>query len=295
MLKIRTASLEKVSQEKIQLEYELSIAKSRSVDSSAKVELSRIKNELDCSLEKIRRLEMEIDRLFKKRHDFLEEKEEDQVTKFGKTLDNLQREITRYRKERDEMREMYESANGQVSSLNKHCTHLQIMVDSLKSKIQILESKDKKLSDALAGTSYSEDAFLAELETIGSAFQSLQNHNQQLLKDISEKEGMLQAVNADKIKLEFKLSQILKDAEVSTKRAEEMEKAALSKVSTSISKEKLLQTSVLNLEKELVEKAKLIEDLKRKISEQSLISNELDRNLRHLKADLEEVQFLRRF
>ena len=287
----RSSILEKVTQEKIQLEYELSIAKSRSIDSSSKSEINRVKGDLKCSMDQIRRLESDLDRVMKKWQEHIDEKSEDQVAKLSKTLETYQKEISRYRKERDEMREMYETANNQVSSLNKHCSHLQIMVDSLKSKVQILESKERKLADAIKGTAYSEDTFLTELETIGVAFQNLQNHNQSLLKEISEKDGLLQVANADKIKLEFKMSQILKDAEVSTKKAEEIERSCHASLNNAFAKERNLLATILSLEKEILDKNKHIDDLRKKLADSGASISELERNIRHLRADLEEVCF----
>lgn len=253
-----------------------------------KTEGARYRKELEYKDDKINRLETEAERLFKRKQelsDALSSKEDESLKRIEKSYESLQKEISRYRKERDDMREMYESANSQVSSLTKNCSHLQLMIDGLKAKIAALEMK----SSHSGVPDKSEDMLLEELAAIEKAYDSLRQHNENLIKECSSKEQSINAAAAEKIRAEFKIAQALKESELELKKAQELEAFIISKNSQIQSREKSLLTQISSLEADLSDKIKVIEDLRRKQSDQLFRIQELEKEKKTLKGDLDEV------
>lgn len=269
------------------LKSQLAILKSNESHNS-KSDASRYRKELEYKDDKISRLEAEAERLFKRKQeisDLLNSKEDDNLKRIEKSFESLQKEISRYRKERDDMREMYESANSQVSSLTKNCSHLQLMIDGLKAKIAALETKFSHNSSS----ERSEDQLIEELSAIEKAYDSLRQHNEQLIKECANKEQLLNAAAAEKIRAEFKIAQALKDSELELKKAQDLENLLLSKHSQVVAREKALLSQISSLETDLTDKNKSIEDLRRRLSDHISRIQELEREKKNLKGDLEEV------
>lgn len=294
LLSLRSHELVQAQRRANELESQIDLLRSRS-EAGDKNESSKLKKELEFRDHRIYKLEGDLDRLDARRREFLnlfEQREEDHVKKMERHLESLQKEVSRYRRERDDMREMYENANSQVSSLNKNCSHLQIMIDSLKSRIQLLENKRGKIDEALAQGLLKDDALLNELETIERAFQSLQEQNENLIKESSAKDTQLGTALAEKMKLEFKLSQALKEVEVASKNAAELDSLAIAKVNQCASREKVLLTNMANIEKDYTERGRQLEEYRKRISETTTVTEEQERTIRKLKGDLEEPIFV---
>lgn len=291
VLRQRTEELSRIQNDLISLRAQCSSLKAHDQHSGFRADMSKLRKELDYKDDKINRLELENDRLYKRKQELslvYVAKEEESFKRIDDFLDGLQKEIGRYRKERDDMREMYESANAQVSSLTKNCSHLQIMIDGLKAKIQMLESRLGVINSG----KFSDESLLEELSSIEKAYESLREHNELLIKECSQKESALSASIADKIKAEFKIAQTLKDTEIQTKKAGEMESLCISKFTQFQSREKTILGQISTLETDLADKSKHIEDLKKKITELNCAVSELERDKRSLKGDLEEPIFI---
>jgi chromosome segregation ATPase len=276
------------------LKAQVAILKSNDIYSS-KSDVTRYRKELEYKDDKIARLENESERLFKRKQELSEafvSKDDDALKKIERTYESLQKEISRYRKERDDMREMYESANAQVSSLTKNCSHLQLMIDGLKAKISSLELK---FTQDPSSSAKSEDLLLEELSSIEKAYDLLRQHNEQLIKECSLKETSLNSVSSDKIRAEFRVAQALKDSELELKKAQDLEAYILSKHSQMQAREKTLLSQNSLLESEVSERNKSLEDLRRRISEYIFKIQELEKEKKILKGDLEEVHILSYF
>jgi chromosome segregation ATPase len=215
-------------------------------------------------------------------------KDDEVFKKVQKSLETHVREIGRYRKERDEMREMYESANSQVSSITKTCSHLQLMIDGLKAKIQSLESYR-----SLESSNHVTDAsLLEELTSIEKAYDSLREHNETLIRECTQKETALGAAAADKIKADFKMAQALKEAEIQMKKADEMEILCLNKLGQVQARERTLLNQNASLETESMEKSKAIDESRKRLNDLTHAFSELEKEKRSLAGDLEEVPSL---
>lgn len=250
-------------------------------------EHSKLLRELDYRDDKLKRLELEADRLFKRKQelaDLLNSKEDESLKKIEKSYDSYQKEIARYRKERDEMREMYEVANSQVSSLTKNSSHLQLIIDGLKAKISMLESKADAKKPLI-----SDDSLLEELSTIEIAYDALREQHEKLVKECLEKESVLSSTVAEKMRCEFKMAQVLKSSEVESKKSADLEMVYSSKMSSIQSRERSLLDQIKSLEGDVMDKKQVIEDLKRKLLDCDTKYSELDKSHRTLLKEFEMV------
>lgn len=287
LLKQRTNEISALVDEITSLKAQIAILKSNDLRNS-KSEVARFRKDLEYKDDKISRLENEIQRLYKKKQELSDAfavADDEAIKKIEKSYESLQKEISRYRKERDDMREMYESANSQVSSLTKNCSHLQLMIDGLKSKIAALEAK----SNQNISQERSEELLLEELTAIEKAYDSLRQHNEQLIKECASKEQLLNSAAAEKIRAEFKIAQALKDSEIEFKKAQDLESYILAKHLQVQSRERSLLTQINVLESELSEKSRNLEDIRNRCSDLSSRLQELEKEKKILKADLEEV------
>lgn len=100
--------------------------------------------------------------------------------------DGLENDAVRLRKDRDQMRTLYETCNMQVSSLSKQVTNLEAVNDQLSRK---LEASSEKLKSLVM--EHQEAPLLAEIEAISEAFDELQRQNCSLLKQLSDKDELI--------------------------------------------------------------------------------------------------------
>lgn len=296
LLSKRSHEVEQLQRDLLSCQSELSIMKKQD-QFVPRVDLIKLRRELDSRDERYARLEGDYERLYKRKHDIGElfvHKEEESLKKLTNHLDSIQKEITRYRKERDDMREMYESANAQVASLSKSCTHLQLMIDSLKSKVQSMHGQGEQMTTTTTTTTSldTDNALLEELSSIEKAYDALLEQNQRLIKECSEKDNAFSGLSGEKMKLEFKSSQALKDAEIRCKNADELEVQCISKYQQFLQREKALIFNNNALEKELSEKNRMADDFKKKVFELNSHVSDVEKNLRHVKGEMEEVNFL---
>lgn len=111
-----------------------------------------------------------------------------------KFADDMEAECVRLRKDRDQMRELYESVNMQASSFGRQNSQLQALNEQLSKK---LELTDEKLKGIINSAGDSEAAILSEIESIGEAFEVLQKQNNLLIRQISEKEDLITKISAE--------------------------------------------------------------------------------------------------
>lgn len=71
-----------------------------------------------------------------------------------------------------------------------------------------------------------EQLYVEELENMGKAFEQIQIEVENLIKTVEEKEQHISKLMGDKLKAEFSLSQIQKEAESSFERSQKIEEMA---------------------------------------------------------------------
>lgn len=87
--------------------------------------------------------------------------------------------------------------------------------------------------------------YIEELENLGKAFEQLQSENANLVKKIAERDDQISKLLGDKLKAEFSLSQIQKEAEFSLERAHKIEEIAKQRVAEAELREDTLRRQVV--------------------------------------------------
>lgn len=95
---------------------------------------SRLKADLENRKHDLESLERHVGESNSKRSALIQKLENDLAQKrfaIKDMVESLQKEISRLRRDRDQMRELYEATNMQVASLSKQNTHLQTLIGQL--------------------------------------------------------------------------------------------------------------------------------------------------------------------
>ena len=87
--------------------------------------------------------------------------------------------------------------------------------------------------------------YVEELENLGKAFEQLQAENSILVNKISDKDNEISKLLGDKLKAEFSLSQIQKEADFSLEKAQKIEEIAKHRISEMESREDSLRRQVV--------------------------------------------------
>jgi len=106
-------------------------------------------------------------------------------------------DVNRMRKDRDHMRELYEAANMQAASLNKQNAHLLVLTEQLSSRLSLNDTKLREIIEECNETGKAEAMILAEIESIGEAFDNVQKQNAELIKLAAEKDQVLGKITSE--------------------------------------------------------------------------------------------------
>lgn len=197
----------------------------------------------------------------------------------NKAFDSIQAEASRMRRERDNMRELYEHANSQVLAASKTMSHFQAIIVKLQSKCDTYDAQadrlarilnklgelsssgdDKDLQDTIRSLKDNENELYQELETIGRSFDDLANQNQLLSKQLAERDEALSKLMSEKLRAEFSSVQARKDAEIAMQKAQAVEVSSIERIANAESLEAHLRKDITEIENRFL--TKQVEDEK---------------------------------
>lgn len=173
------------------------------------------------------------------------------------TLDTLEGDVRRLRKERDDIRSLYEQRNAELMRI---CTgetapneELVALMQQVLEKVTDTSSKvssqlsqnfqvsdDSKIADiykTIAHLKDNEKAILGELEILAQAFDDSENKVRSLQKQLSDSQVLISKLQNDKLKAEFSSNQAKKEAETALHKAQDLERLALSRLETAENQE----------------------------------------------------------
>lgn len=171
----------------------------------------------------------------------------DEKTDLKSSLECFDNDLSRLRKDRDQMRELYEKVNYQLIASNKSLTQMSSLIASLEKRNTILEieiKKSRKMIDDASANQVETNELFSELDSLGKAFDELQAQNVILINQTQEKDDMNAKMLAEKLKSEFAIIQIKKDLEFSLKKATILEKVSLERMDSA---EKLEQKLIMQI------------------------------------------------
>lgn len=215
----------------------------------------------------------------------------DKRSTFKTFIDNLEAECTRLRKERDNMRELYEQANHQVLAANKLNSSMQQMMASLEARVKVFDeyagrgeklfaliqevgsslgdSRFEELSQIVAQLKLEEKMIYSELETVAKSYDEIQQQNSVLIRQLAEKDDAYGRLLAEKLKVEFSSTQVKRDADVVLQKGTLLERESLERQEASEIRDKQVQeqlsTSMSRMSKSLFD----CERLKRQVADLS--------------------------
>lgn len=184
-------------------------------------------------------------------------------------------EVDRMRKDRDQMREYYESTNMQVAALQRQNAQLQDLNMQLSSKLELTDEKMRKIIQESQDAGSAEAAIMAEIEVIGEAFDSLQKQNTALLQQLSEREQIITKVTAERLKSEFALTQVQREADLVKQKALKIEMDALKAAEHAETDSRRLRIANEQLERTTAEQLVELESLRWRLSETARQLSEL--------------------
>lgn len=91
-----------------------------------------------------------------------------------------------------------------------------------------------------------EQLYIEELENLGKAFEQLQIENADLIKKVADRDDQISKLLGEKLKAEFSLIQVQKEAESSLERANKIEEIAKHRIAEIESREDSLRRQVVN-------------------------------------------------
>ena len=181
----------------------------------------------------------------------------DRRSALKKFIDGLEAETGRMRKDRDNMRELYEHANAQVASANRNIINLQALLSKFEEKTKIGGQQNTRLQDiinclhsikedpqgdlakVLEMIQDNESHLYQELEELlAVCMKNLEMQNKAFLQQISEKEESIGKVLREKLRAEFSLVQVKKDTELEAKKAAELERLSLERLEAAEARER---------------------------------------------------------
>ena len=110
-----------------------------------------------------------------------------------------------------------------------------------------MNSEPSELSKAIETFRADEQMYIEELENLGKAFEQLQEENVNLVKKLGEKEDQISKLMGDKLKAEFSLSQIQKEADSGLERAQKIEEIARHRIAEIEAREDSLRRQVVRI------------------------------------------------
>lgn len=173
------------------------------------------------------------------------------------TLDTLEGDVRRLRKERDDIRSLYEQRNADLMRIcigeNVSNDELMALMQQVVEKVTETSSKvssqlsqnfqvsdDSKIADiykTIAHLKDNEKAILGELEILAQAFDDSEKKVRSLQKQLSDSQVLISKLQNDKLKAEFSSNQAKKEAETALHKAQDLERLALSRLETAENQE----------------------------------------------------------
>jgi E3 ubiquitin-protein ligase BRE1 len=206
-----------------------------------------------------------------------------------KFIDGVESDASRIRKERDQMRELYEQVNGQVAAANRQNSNLQLLLTKSDERLRICEKQEARnskifqllqsiseasrdgqvaaMSQTIEQLKNDEQVLYSELEVIGKAFEDLKEQNSLLIKQIAEKEEGSAKLLGEKLKAEFALVQAKKDTEISLQKALALERASLERLEAAEARERQARSRIIDAETRLGQNAVDLEKLQSRTAE----------------------------
>jgi len=108
-----------------------------------------------------------------------------------------------------------------------------------------LNHEPSEISKAIETLRSDEQMYIEELENLGKAFEQLQEENANLVKKLGEKDDQISKLMGDKLKAEFSLSQIQKEADSSLEKAHKIEEIARNRIAEIEAREDSLRRQVV--------------------------------------------------
>uniref|UniRef100_H3AQ84 E3 ubiquitin protein ligase n=1 Tax=Latimeria chalumnae TaxID=7897 RepID=H3AQ84_LATCH len=250
------------------------------------------------------------------------QKMEESKKKDSDTLKQLRAELKKAQESQKEMKlllDMYKSApkeqrdKVQLMAAEKKS---KAEVEELKLKIKELEEKEKReskkmadedalrkikmaedqiehLQKKLAATKQEEEALLSEMDVTGQAFEDMQEQNIRLMQQLREKDDanfklMSERIKSNQIhKLLREEKDELVDQVLTLKTQVDAQLLVVQKLEE---KERILQSNLGTIEKELTLRTQTLELNKRKAVEAAQLAEDLKVQLEHTQAKLKEIQ-----
>lgn len=222
------------------------------------------------------------------------------------TLDSLEGDVRRLRKERDEIRALYERRNAELSRISAEDSVSRSDLTSIMA--QILEavkktsdnvsdhlsniseiSNDSRVSELLVAINLLKDnekAIYGELESLAQALDDSEKKLRASQKELLENQGLISKLQNDKLKAEFSSNQAKKEAEIALQKAQALERLALSRLEAAENQEIHVQRQVAKLNEQI--SSLLIE-----VSRQSATINLFEGENKKLNERIERLSTLR--
>ncbi len=203
-------------------------------------------------------------------------------------LDGIENEVSRMRRDRDHMRELYEQVNSQVIAANRLNGQLQELTNVLGCRVKLCEGQRarndrfQKVLDSLASQSpdaqvkelgemvkqlkRDEGVLFGEVDELGRAFEEVQGQHAGLLKLLAEREEASSKATGEKLRLEFAIVQVRKDADISMQKASILESMSLERIERADEREKDARRQVSDAESRAMQRAIESERMQRDIS-----------------------------
>lgn len=225
---------------------------------------------------------------------------ENRRREFLSTLDSIQSEASRLRKERDNMREAYERANSLVTANVRANGELQKNLEEVRSQVNVwkakalriktleeiltmlsnseisIDSRSKEALDAIREIKEQESLIYGEIESLEKVFEGAQYTVERLTKQLSEKEEQISRLLGEKLRADFVVVQCKKDADIATQNATLLEKHALAQIE--------------EFDKKNAEMRKKIEILESRLSQKTLEVEKLQHRMSEMRGEISQVQ-----
>lgn len=200
--------------------------------------------------------------------------------------DAIEVDSNRLRKDRDHMRELYEAANMQVASLSKQNQHLQVLNENLSKMVAANGARLKEIISGEAGEM--EAMFLAEIESIGEAFDALQKQNFLLAKQVGDRDEIITQITSEKLRCEFSLTQAQREADLTKQKALKVEMDSLRAAEEAEAESRRSRQALDQSERTLLERSSETDGLKWQVADLGRQGTELRQTVEGLNARLAE-------
>lgn len=242
--------------------------------------------EADATIKRLDREALDSSHRHKKLFGQFEKDLNEKYTKLDDFVKSSELELIRLRKDRDNMRQMYEQTNDLLGKSQKAIQHYQTSLSAAESMVKsqgnIIATIKMELSKFETAEGFRDDAeklglleeiraneqtYIDEIENLGQAFEQIQQENGALMKKISERDESISKLLAEKLKAEFTVTQIQKEAELSLSRSQKLDEISKHRVQEMEERESAARQMLINVEKNLNDRISAADSYKRKLGE----------------------------